>query len=214
MIENSVHSILPADYAWLCILVVSMLPFLEARAAIPLGLSSIWGGELPLCQVCLFAFIGSSISAVIVLCTVKLFAKLSQNNKRLSTMHKKLMSWFNQKVLQDKGHMIFATGRHAKAKKWWFLFVFTAIPIPLSGVWTAAILGVIIGAPLVVSLSAIILGSLVSVVLVSLFCTILSGYVDILLVALIIICTLTVIYYLMSWLIGCIPKKSKNKGKI
>lgn len=184
-----------SKYPWLCILCVAMLPFFEVRAAIPLGLSSVWSGQgLKLWQVCFFSFLGASIAAVIVLCTLKLCAKLSKKSKTISTMHFKLTNWLNKKFFkynQTKNN------KHLKMKKWWTLFLFTAMPIPMSGAWAAGLLAIFLNVSLLSGLSAIVLGNLVAVIVVSLFCTVFCEFVDMLLIMFVVFSVMWIIYYLL-----------------
>ena len=67
---------------------------------------------------------------------LKLFIKLASKSKKFNTMHKKLDLWLNKKFFKYKN----SDNNLVMRKKWFLLMLFTAVPLPFSGVWSACLL--------------------------------------------------------------------------
>ena len=206
MFLQDVLSILPFD-TWFCVFVVAMLPLLELRTAIPLGLSItvFKDNVLTLWQSCLFAFLGVCLATFVVLLGLKLFLKILNKNNKFNKLYKKFNIWLDAKFFKYKNHLNF--NKKANLKKWDVLFWFTAIPIPFSGAYSAALLSVFLNANFKLAFSAIVLGNLLSTILIALLCTVFYDFVDLFLIVFIIIAVLMVFYYLVAFIIKKITSK-------
>ena len=211
MVVESVFSVLPTNLNWLCVLIASMLPMIEIRGAIPFGLStSVWGEHvLSLWQVCLLSFCGATISAFLVLLVLKLVLKIANKNKRFDALRGRITIWLDSKFFNYK-----QKGKQCITKKWFALMLFTGLPIPFSGGWSACLLALFLNMNYFSSLSAIVVGNLVATMLVSLFCTIFLDFVDLVFVVFVIITLMIIIYCFLSVLLRNLSKKHVNKDKI
>ncbi len=149
----------------LATIVISMIPIIELRGAIPFGSAvSLWGEHaLPVWQSFLYSVIGCSIVCVILtflfwpifkwLKQTKVFKKLA------NAIEKKLNN--SSKNINDK---VEAEANQSKTKwiKWFGVFTFVAIPIPLTGVWTGTCIALFIGLSKKDTMLSVILGNMVA----------------------------------------------------
>ena len=135
-------------------LLVSMLPVVELRGAIPVGV----GLGLPVWQAAVISMIGNLLPVPFIIAFVRtLMDWLRQRSDRA----KKFVAW-----LEKKG-----TGKRAdrvRQAKFWGLFLFVAIPLPGTGAWTGALVAVLLNMRMKNSIPPIILGVMVAGLLVSL----------------------------------------------
>lgn len=208
MLEQEFISIMPADYAWLCIVLASMLPLFEIHGAIPFGLSNaVWGeNALPLWQVCIFSFLGASLMAIIVLSVLFLFLKLVSKNKRFTKFYAKFKSWLDTKFF--KYDVTKQNTKSLKFKKWWLLMLFNAVPLPFSGVWTSGLLAMFLNISFPLALSALLVGNLITTLFMALLCGVFFEFVDLVLIIFVIVTLLFVVYQLLKLLLN---KFARNK---
>ena len=102
-------------YLW--VFFVSMLPIVELRGAIPIGV----GMGLPFIPVYLIAAFGNILPVPVILFLVKLVLQFMA----------KLVNF-----VLEKGH---AAGAKFGDAKYWALFTFVAIPLPGTGAWTGSL---------------------------------------------------------------------------
>ncbi len=131
---------------------VSMLPILELRAAIPLGVSlglNVWTATL-------ISLIGNILPVPFIIIFIK---------RILNWLSKK--SRFMQKLVDKR---VEKTLRHKeKLTKGEFigLMIFVAIPLPGTGAWTGALLAALLDVRLKTAFTSILLGVIIAGILVS-----------------------------------------------
>ena len=133
---------------------VSMLPVVELRGAIPIGA----GLGLPVWQAAVISMIGNLLPVPFIIAFVRTVMDwLRQRSDRA----RRFVAW-----LEKKG-----TGKRAdrvRQAKFWGLLLFVAIPLPGTGAWTGALVAVLLNMRMKNSLPPIILGVLTAGLLVSL----------------------------------------------
>ncbi|MGD9677272.1 MAG: COG2426 family protein [Vulcanibacillus sp.] len=138
----------------LYIMFISMLPIVELRGAIPIGL----GLGVPLWEVLIFSIIGNLIPIIPILVLFqpisKIFLRFKWYNKFYNWLHRRSLSKGKSKL--DKYG---AAG----------LFIFTAIPLPTTGAWTASFIASFFGIKIKYSFIAITLGVIVAGIIVTIF---------------------------------------------
>ena len=143
----------------LSVICFSLIPVIEIRGAIPLGISL---GLNPLKSVYL-SLIGSMISCVLFLLFLpfifKLFEKTKFYNKFLNAIMPKV------KLLEEKKFNIYIA-----------LMLFVAIPLPLTGVTTACIVSCILKLKKEKSFFFIMLGNIIASIIISLTTLLLGSY--------------------------------------
>ena len=197
---------------WLCVMLVAMLPLFELKTAIPLGVSVavFKNNVLTLWQSCLFAFLGVCLATLFILLLLKLFLKILNKNNKFKNVYKKLNLWLNAKFFKYKDSQ---NAKKSSFKKWWLLFWFTAIPLPLSGTYSAALLSVFLNTSFKLSFSAITLGNLLSTIFIALLCTVFYDFVDLFLIVFVIIAILIIVYYVFYFLLKELASKKQTNTK-
>lgn len=130
----------------LVVFIVSMLPIVELRGAIPLGF---FMGMNPWELLALTVIANCLPVPLIILC-----ARPVVNFFLRTKLLRPIGNWLEAKVRKNS---------HKVAKyKFWGLFAFVAIPLPGTGAWTGALLAALMDLRLKSALPAIILGVLVA----------------------------------------------------
>lgn len=128
------------------VFVVSMLPIVELRGTIPVGLAmgmDIW-------QTFLLAYLGSCLPAPFIIIFIRDVFRWLRKYDRWRHRIEKIES----KTL--------ARGNQAKKFGLIGLFLFVAIPLPGTGVWTGSLLSVLLGFRFIHSVIAVTLGNFVA----------------------------------------------------
>ena len=132
------------------ILIISMLPVVELKGAIPIAISKF---NLPWWQAYIFGVIGSMISAILILLFLgKISVWLSEKTK----IFKKFFDW------------LFDHTRSKHSKKFEIyqelaLLIISAVPIPIiGGVWTAALVAFIFNVKFSKAILFIFIGTLIA----------------------------------------------------
>lgn len=154
--------------SWLATIIISMIPIIELRGAIPFGSAiSLWGEHaLPVWQAFLYSVLGCSVVCVILtflfwpifkwLKSTKLFKKLADAiENKLNRSSKNI----NDKVEAEKNQS------RIRWVKFLGVFTFVAIPLPLTGVWTGTCIALFIGLSKKDTMLSVILGNLVAGIL-------------------------------------------------
>ncbi|MBQ9790618.1 MAG: small multi-drug export protein [Clostridia bacterium] len=151
------------DNVILATILISMLPIIELRGGIPFGMAThIWGTKaLSYAESLLFAFLGSSSIVFLLAIIIKPLIDWLKKTK----LCKKLAIWFEQKILgktqkiqEDSKNQ--TSLKKSKWKKLLGVFIFVAIPLPLTGVWTGTCIAVFLGLSYLETCGSVILGNL------------------------------------------------------
>lgn len=151
--------------SWLATMIISMIPIVELRGAIPFGSATAFWGEnaLSLWQSFLVSVFGSTLVCIVLtFCFWPIFKWLK------STKVFKKVALFIEKKLNRNAEGIekkTQSEKDAKKIKWLKLigiFGFVAIPLPLTGVWTGTCLALFIGLSKKETMITVILGNIVA----------------------------------------------------
>ena len=128
----------------LCVFFCSMLPIIECRGSIPLGLAL----GLPWWQSFLFSVIGNLLPVPFILIFMR--AILRYLTKSRVKMFYRFGNWLHEKVEKHKG----------KIEKYSYLgvLIFVAVPFPGTGAWTGSLVASLFNFPKLKSFLAIALG--------------------------------------------------------
>ena len=135
--------------AYLAVIGAAMIPIVEVKGAIPLGVFSF---GLPLLTVFVLAIIGSSIPVPFILFFIKKLLHWLTNSK---------VKFFNK----VSNFVLSKVEKHQeKVKKFGYLaiFIFVALPIPGTGVWTGSLLAAMLDLRIKYALPIIIVGNIVA----------------------------------------------------
>ncbi len=121
---------------------VAMVPVLELRGAIPMGVA---GGLSPLAAMGI-AIVGNMVPVpILILFTRQVFQWL----KRWPRV---------RRVIEHLEHRAAEKSRVVERYAWWGLCILVAIPLPGTGAWTGALVAAVLGMRLKNALPAILLG--------------------------------------------------------
>ncbi len=112
---------------------ISMLPFVELRLAIPVGYAKY---DLPIWIAVIAGVLGTIVSVAIVL---KLLPMLTKQFRRIPICKKFLEKLFS-KTRTEHSKKVLLMGEL-------FLMLFVAIPVPGSGGWTGVLIAFVFGLP-------------------------------------------------------------------
>lgn len=143
--------ILPPE---LLVFLLAMAPFSEVRGAIPLGILVF---KIPFWNVFLISFLGSTLSILIILLFLDPVSKFFS---KYSKFFKKVFTWVCEKTRKK-------ANRKIKKYKEWGIFVISATPLPLFGVWTGSLSAFLFDIPLKVAFPLIAFGNLLAIGIIS-----------------------------------------------
>lgn len=155
----------------LATIIMSMLPATEARLGIPFGMSTaLWGSyALSASEALICGFLGSSLIVPLIALLFKPvlnFAKRIRGiNKIFLCLENKLNNEKNS--INNNGELVFdKKNRKNRFKLMFGVFIFVLTPLPLTGVYTGTMLGVILNLGFLNTCISVVLGNLFACLLV------------------------------------------------
>lgn len=138
-------SLLTTLPAWFSTLLIAAMPVLEIRGALPIALEVF---HLPFWQAYALGVAGNMLSAIILVFVLKAVAEFVS---RHSSYGARFFHWwfFHTRAKFQKSYDLYG----ALA-----LFLFVAVPLPVTGVWTASVATVLFGIRPKAALPAMFLG--------------------------------------------------------
>ncbi len=127
---------------------MAILPILELKFAIPMGAAM----GLPFWTAFILAYLGSCLPCPFIVFFIEKFIKYLSHSK--VKVFNKFANWLLGKVEKHKG----------KIEKYGYLgiFIFVAIPLPGTGVWTGSLLAAMLGLKPKKAIPIILLGNLIA----------------------------------------------------
>lgn len=211
---------------------IAILPIVEARLAIPFALAY----DLSPFESWFYSFVGSSLIVPLLLLVLIPFIKWLAKTRLFRKVGTYLYEKFEQKSKGIKTDETTAateavetsatdeTAPETKKEKTgiieWFrkdfkkmlgVFVFVAIPVPLTGVWTGSAVASIIGLPYPKAVISVILGNLTASSIIIVLSIFFSAYIDYIIAALFIIAALVIVVLIIKIIISK-PKTAEQKS--
>ena len=134
--------------------VVSMLPIVELRGAIPIGV----GLGLPVWQAALISMIGNILPTPFIIAFVRTVMDWLRTK---SDRARRFVAWLESKGTGKKAERV-------RQAQFWGLLLFVAVPLPGTGAWTGALVASLLNMRMKRALPPIVLGVLTAGILVSL----------------------------------------------
>lgn len=190
-------------------LFVSMFPLIELKGAIPIG-TGLFG--MPLWQTSLVAYLGSTIVSV-----AEFFLLIPVFNllKRIGFIKKlvlKVEGIFARKAEEIAKKTEGSAEKEAKKIMLWSLFVFVAVPFPVTGVWTGTAIAVFLGLKFHESVLPIAVGNLVAGGIITLLTFLLGEkYTNYLIYALFVIALIMLVVFIVK-IVRSEPKAESANG--
>ncbi|MBR7140526.1 MAG: small multi-drug export protein [Clostridia bacterium] len=180
------------------VVLIAILPIVEARLAVPIAMG--YGIE-PIFS-WLLAFVGSSLIAPLLLLVLIPFIKWLSKTKLFRKIGSALMDKFEQKANTVKGANESADDEQKRRKLEWKkvlgVFIFVAIPLPLTGVWTGCAVASILKIKYPKALLAVIAGNFVASGIIFLLCLFFSAYINTIITVLGVIALVVVVILLIK----------------
>ena len=193
-------------------IIISMIPIVELRGAIPFGAASSFWGEnaLSLWESFAYSVLGSSLVCVIL---TFLFWPVFKWLKK-TKWFKKLADFIERKLSKNSENIDKKVDaeKNQKRVRWIKIagvFAFVAIPLPLTGVWTGTCLALFLGLGKVDTLMSVLSGNVVAGLLMTLVSYFFADNTMIVLLAFLALVVVFVAYELVKGLI----KKRKGRHK-
>lgn len=193
-------------------LLISMIPIVELRGAIPFGSATAFWGENALS---LWASFGVSVLGSTLVCVILTFLFWPIFNWFKKTKwFKKLADFIERKLNKNSQNIQDKAKAEKSAKKiFWLKFlgvlVFVSIPLPLTGVWTGTCLGLFLGLTKLQTMAAVIPGNLCAGLIMTLVSYFFADDTMIVLLAFLALVVVFVLYEVIKTLI----EKKINKKK-
>lgn len=163
MIESIVTAVMSLP-TWLAIMLLAAMPVTEIQLAIPVGLQS----DLPTLGVIALSLLGNIAIAI------PIFFGFTRLRGVIERMHAGSVVWFDRLLERGKKKMGPDYARYGA----FGLYVFLAIPLPLTGVWTATLAAVALKIPFRQTMAGIVLGQMTAALIIYLATVGVTGIVN------------------------------------
>ncbi len=116
---------------YILVFLISMVPLIELRGAVPVGLSTLWGEPMQLLPLYAICIIGNMLPVPIIFFFARKVLEWGANKKYIGKFFTFCLEKGEKggKKLQEK------TGKGL----YWALFLFVGIPLPGTGAWTGTL---------------------------------------------------------------------------
>lgn len=133
---------------------ISMLPVVELRLAIPMGVSL----GLPVWKAAIISIIGNLLPAPFIIAFIRVVMEWLRGKSKAM---QRFVAWLERKGSGAKAERV----RHYE---FWGLLVLVAIPLPGTGAWTGALIAALLDIRMKRALPPIVAGVLIAALIVSL----------------------------------------------
>lgn len=175
-------------------LIVSMFPLVELKGAIPIGVSY---GE-SLITSALLGYVGSTVVTIPLFFLLKPVFNLLKKIGFVKNLIEKIEAVFKRKAekLAEKSN---GEAEEKKRKMLIYgLFIFVAIPFPVTGVWTGTAIAVFLNMRFKDSFIPIAIGNLVAGSIITLLTFLLADYVDLIITALFLLAIIMLVVFIIK----------------
>ena len=220
---RDIFSTIFGDNVILATIIIAMLPIIELRGAIPFAMSiEFWGiNAINNISAFLWSFLGSSFVVPIIALVFIPFVNWLKRTKLFSKFALRLESRIKQKTdkinkdaeekSQEHIEKVDDNSIAKQNKKTWLrvlgLFLFVAVPLPLTGVWTGTCISVMLGFNFWQTCAIVIGGNLMAGLIVTFVCSIFPAFTTIILY-------IFIVFVIVFLLYGCIKRILKKKNTV
>ena len=167
---------------YLAVIFVSMVPLIELKGAIPVGMTEAFG--LSLLETAAMAYIGSTVICVLVFFLLKPIFALLKKIKIFNLIVRKMEGLFIHKAEEIAAKSNGSVEKEAKKIMIIALLIFVAVPFPVTGVWTGTAIAVFLNFKFREAILPLALGNLIAGSIITLLTFLFAAYVDIIIYAL------------------------------
>lgn len=162
------------DNAKIITLFLSMFPLIELKGAIPVGV----GLNLNTVTSALIAYAGSSLIVIPLFFLLIPIFNLLKKIKFIKKLVEKIEGVFERKAEELAKKANGEAENKRKKMLIWGLFLFVAIPLPMTGVWTGTAIAVFLNVKFKDGFLPLVLGNLVAGTIITLLTLLFKQYVD------------------------------------
>ncbi len=162
-------------------LFVAMFPLIELKGAIPIGTGLF---NLELWQTAGIAYLGSTVISIAVFFLLIPIFNLLKKIGFIKKIIERVESIFEEKAKKIAEKTNGSAEKEAKKIMMLSLFIFVAVPFPVTGVWTGTAIAVFLGLKFKESVLPIAVGNLIAGSIITLLTFLVGEYVDIIIYAL------------------------------
>ena len=186
-IVNFFRDFINNDY--LTVFIVAMLPIIEVRGAIPIALAM----AMPPFNALLIAFLGSSIVMPLLLVLLKPVIEKLKKIKFLKKAAITLEDIFEAKAEKVRAKIKDSANSSLRLKLS-AVFIFVALPLPMTGVWTASAVAAFLNIKFLSAFYVILLGNLCAATLKTIVSLFFIDYLNIVLLVFFLIVAIVIMY--------------------
>lgn len=187
-------------------LFVSMFPLIELKGAIPIGTGLF---SLGLWETAGIAYLGSTVVSILIFFLLIPIFNLLKKIGFIKSLVEKIELIFKNKAKEIASKTSGSAEEHAKKIMMLSLFIFVAVPFPVTGVWTGTAIAVFLGLKFRESVLPIAVGNLIAGGIITLLTALVGKYVDIIIYALFAIAIIMLIVFIVK-VITAKPAQAKS----
>lgn len=161
---------------YVAVFFMSMVPLIELKGAIPVGMTEAFG--LGLLETAAVAYLGSTLISFLVFFLLKPIFAVLKKIKIFNLIVRKCEGLFIHKAEEIAAKTNGSVESAAKKIMMISLFIFVAVPFPVTGVWTGTAVAVFLGLSFRESVLPLAVGNLIAGSLITLMTFIFKEYVD------------------------------------
>ena len=196
------------DNAKIITLFLSMFPLIELKGAIPVGV----GLGLNTVTSALLAYAGSSLIVIPLFFLLIPIFNLLKKIKFIKKFVEKIESVFERKA-EELAKKANGEAEDKRRKMLiWGLFVFVAIPLPMTGVWTGTAIAVFLNVKFKDGFLPIVLGNLVAGTIITLLTLLFKQYADIIIDVVFVLAIVLLIVTILKIVLSKPKTVGDNKG--
>lgn len=204
-IVNFFRELINNDYA--TIVVIAIIPIIELRGAIPVGVSM---GVNAFASYGL-AFVGSSLVVPFLLLLLRPLLNALKKVKFFKHFANAVEGVFKDKADKINLESSPLSDRKKEWKKILGVFLFVALPVPLTGVWTGSAVAAFLDLKFSRALPAILLGNLTAGLIMTLLSVFLQQYIDIILAVFLVLFVVLLCFFIIKVIIRTYKESKKSK---
>ena len=210
-IINFVRELIGNDY--ITTMLIAMIPIVELRGAIPAAMTM---GIHPLLALVL-AWTGSAIVSPILLLILQPVLNWMKKYKAFASLANAVESGFRSKALKvvgasEDGKLSPELMRKLEKKKMLGVYIFVAVPFPMTGVWTGSAVSTFLDIPFLKSMFMVWLGNLTAGLIVTVLAVLLEDYMNTVLDIFFIIVLIVLAIYILRIVIKMVKSKKQAKA--
>ena len=195
---------------YIATLFVAMFPLIELKGAIPIGTGLF---KLKLWETASIAYLGSTIVSIAVFFLLIPIFNLLKKIGFVKKLIERIESIFNEKAKKIAQKTNGSAEKEAKRIMMISLFIFVAVPFPVTGVWTGTAIAVFLGLKFKESVLPIAIGNLIAGSIITLLTFLVGEYVDVIIYALFAIAIVMLVIFIVK-IATAKPSQDEDVAKI